>query len=156
MLAHGPRQAGSQVSPTLDRQIGTVKARGFKHAWAAACRDRNGRAVAAELTPLAKRLYVEALRRPVDREVLKKSIEDMLEFLSSDAGKTHANVYAVSLFLDVDDDWEGHWQDVPEDLYRILARMSAEMYRAVEDPSWTANFGAIPEQLLAKLRGTAV
>lgn len=61
----------------------------------------------------------------------------------------------MSVFLDVDDHWEGHWQDVPEDLFRILARMSSEMCQAVENPEWTGNYGAMPEQLLEKLRGLA-
>ena len=91
----------------------------------------------------------------MDGNALRTVVEETLIFLCSSSGKTHANCYAMSVFLDVDDHWEGHWQDVPEDLYKVLARMSSEMYQAIDDPEWTANYGAMPDQLLQRLRGTA-
>jgi len=132
-----------------------MEPQGFEKAWSNACRAPKRGTASAELKPLARRLYAETLRRPVDRAVLRGIIETILTFLAGPSGNTHANCYAMSVFLDVDDHWEGNWQDVPDDLFQILARMSAEMYQAVDDPEWTSNYGATPEQLLIKLRGVA-
>ena len=129
---------------------------GFEVAWQHARTAVTSGQVSAELTPLARRLYDAALSRPVDQRGLFDAINDVLIFLSKSPGNTHANVRAISVFLDVDDAWDGHWQDVPEPLLQILYSMSSAMWQSVEDPEWTRLYGATPEQLIRKLRGVAV
>jgi hypothetical protein len=125
---------------------------GCELAWRKAVRDaeesEQGAVVSRELGGMARTLYVEALRRPVDRVALKHAIETILTFLCT-RGRSETNCRAISWFLEVDSDWEGQWRDVPEDLRFIMAQMGAVM--SVSDPVKVAAYGASPEQLVARL-----
>jgi hypothetical protein len=63
---------------------------GFDEAWAAVAVSRDGESVSPRLRPLLQAVYFRVLSEPVSQAELKKSLENLLEFLAGD-GRTNAN-----------------------------------------------------------------
>jgi hypothetical protein len=126
---------------------------GFDDAWNAVARARGGESVSPKLRPLLETVYSQSLSHPVNPSGLKRSLEDLLEFLAVE-GRTNANCWAVDLFFAHSEGWERDWaeQDLPEDLHEIIAMMSEALHDTVSAPEIAKNFGCLPEQLLERVR----
>jgi len=129
----------------------------FDHAWAAVAVGREGETVSSELRPLLERVYIEVLSSPTDLAALKKSLEELLEFLSN-RGRTNANCWAVDLFFCLSEGWEGDWTDqsLPEEFHDVLAKMGEALHDTVQSPAVAKNFDCLPEQLLEEVRNLRI
>jgi hypothetical protein len=130
---------------------------GFDHAWAAVAVGREGKAASPELRPLLERAYVEILASPTNLAALKKSLDELLEFLSG-RGRTNSNCWAADLFFCVSDGWERDWTDqsLPEEFHDVLAKMGEALHDTVQSPTVAKNFGCLPEQLLEEVRNLRI
>ncbi|HET7212417.1 MAG TPA: hypothetical protein VFL79_02415 [Terriglobia bacterium] len=126
---------------------------GFEDAWSAVSGARDGEPVSCELQPLLQNVYLNALARPLDPAALKKSLENLLEYLSG-AGRTNANCWAVDLFFCLSEGWERDWteQGLPDQFHDVLAMMGEALHDTVHNPEIARNFGCLPEQLLERVR----
>jgi hypothetical protein len=130
---------------------------GFDQAWAAVAVLREGESVSADLRPLLKRVYVDILSSPTDLAALKKSLEELLEFLSG-RGRTNANCWAVDLFFCHSNGWERDWTDqsLPEEFHDVLVKMGEALHDTVRSPVVAKNFDCLPEQLLEEVRNLRI
>ena len=126
---------------------------GFDTAWAAVEISRDGESVSPRLRPLLEAVYLQVLSEPLIEAELKKSLEDLLEFLAAD-GRTNANCWAVDLFFALSQGWERDWGslELPEDFHDVLAMMGEALHDSVRDPEIARNFGCLPEQLLERVK----
>jgi len=126
---------------------------GFEDAWSAVAKTREGESVSPDLQPLLRKLYLNVLSDPTDLVRLKKSLEELLEFLASE-GRTNANCWAVDSFFCLSEGWERDWTDqgLPEDFDDVFARMGQALHDAVRTPDIARNFECLPEQLLDQVR----
>jgi hypothetical protein len=128
----------------------------FSEAWLAVAAPRDKESVSPRLRPLLHAVYLQALSEPLNGAELKKSLEDLLEFLAGD-GRTNANCWAVDAFFALSKGWERDWAELslPEDFHDVLARMGEALHDTVRDPEIARNFGCLPEQLLDRVRRLA-
>jgi hypothetical protein len=126
---------------------------GFNEAWEAVVRGRTGEPVSQELRPLLQGVYFQSLSKPLDAVELKKSLENLLIFLSRD-GRTNANSWAVDLFFCVGEGWERDWaeQGLPDDFHDVLSLMGQALHDTIKNPAIAENFDCLPEQLLARVK----
>ena len=125
----------------------------FGEAWAAVDVQWSGETVSPRLQPLLQAVYVQCVSQPHNLVALKKSLEDLLTYLAGE-GRTNANCWAVDLFFCVSEGWERDWaeQTLPEEFHDVLATMGGALHDTVHAPSIAENFGALPEQLLERVR----
>jgi len=71
---------------------------GVDKAWLAVAGARNGESVSPKLRLLLQSVYHQSLAEPLDSMGLKKSLEDLLVFLSGE-GRSNANCWAADLFF---------------------------------------------------------
>ena len=126
---------------------------GFDQAWLAVANPRNGESVSLRLRPLLEAVYHQSLVHPLDSLKLKKSMEDLLVFLSGE-GRSNANCWAADLFFAHSRGWERDWveQNLPEGFHDVLAMMGEALHDTVQSPEIAKNFGCLPEQLLERVR----
>ena len=126
---------------------------GFDEAWAAVAAPHNGEPVSQALRPLLQCVYSQSLSEPLNVVELKKSLENLLMFLSGD-GRTNANCWAVDLFFLVGEGWERDWanQGLPSDFHDVLALMGDALHDTITNPHIAENFDCLPEQLLERVR----
>ena len=129
---------------------------GFNSAWAAVAGARNGEQVSPRLRPLLQAVCRNSLAEPLDAMALKRSLEDLLVFLSGE-GRSNANCWAADLFFARSEEWEIDWADrnLPESFHDVLAMMSEALHDTVRAPEIASNFGCLPEQLLERVREIA-
>jgi hypothetical protein len=115
--------------------------------------ERNGEPVSPKLRSLLEAVYREALAQPFDSAALKRSLEELLTFLSGE-GRSNANCWAADLFFARGEKWESDWADrnLAENLHDVLAMMGEALYDTVQAPEIARNFGCLPEQLLERVR----
>jgi len=125
----------------------------FERAWHRYGGLRDGETTSPELKPLVQQLHAEVLRQPTRLRALKSALERTLLFLSSPAGRTHANCSAVDLFFAFDDAWPSDaWEHLPEAFADVLADIGGALHDAVKEPHIAEKFSSLPEQLLARVR----
>lgn len=115
----------------------------FESLWSEAVRHRQ---VARSLRPLVKRVYDAIGARSPE---LKRHLEELLEFLASEHGRTDANCCAVDRFFAAT---EATWSDLPPALRDIFSDMSATLHDAIYAPAIASTFDSLPEQLLQRVR----
>jgi hypothetical protein len=127
--------------------------RGFDEAWSAVAKSEDWETVSPELRPLLQNVYLTVLSTPPDTISLKKSIEELLEFLAG-PGRTNANCWAADMFFMMSEGWERDWteQNLPEELHDVLSLMGDALHDTVQAPEVASNFGCLPEQLLDRVR----
>jgi hypothetical protein len=98
-------------------------------------------------------VYSQSLSRPLNLAQLKKSLEDLLIFLSGE-GRTNANCWAVDLFFAQSKGWERDWaeQDLPDTFHDVLVLMGEALHDSVKHPEIAEDFGCLPEQLLDRVK----
>jgi hypothetical protein len=126
---------------------------GFNEASEAVAAPRNGEPVSDALRPLLQGVYSQSLSKPLDAIELKKSLENLLMFLSGD-GRTNANCWAVDLFFCVGEGWERGWaeQSLPDDFHDVLSLMGQALHDTIKNPAIAENFDCLPEQLLERVK----
>jgi hypothetical protein len=126
---------------------------GFDKAWLAVAGARDGEPVSPRLRPLLQAVYQQSLAEPFDSVALKRSLVDLLVFLSGE-GRSNANCWAVDLFFANGHGWEKDWanQNLPESFHDALAMMGEALHDTVRAPESARNFGCLPEQLLERVR----
>ena len=107
--------------------------------------------VSPELEPMVMSVQAELERAPIDPSTLCSALERLLVFLSSPAGRTHANCAAVdSFFMGVDGECE--YSYLPGPLAGIFDDMAGMLHDTVSSPEVAQDFDCTPEQLLTRLR----
>ncbi len=117
----------------------------------------DGEPISPELAPMLLAVYHELAAAPTNLRTLRDSIEKLLNFLTTPAGRTNANCGATDLFFCLTDGWgEVSWDHIPDDLGDILRDMGGALHDTVQDPVIAENFEATPEHLLRKLRAVSI
>jgi hypothetical protein len=126
---------------------------GFDDAWLAVSAPRDGESVSPELRSLLERVYLTVLSKPTNLVELKRSLQELLEFLAGD-GRTNANCWAADLFFAFSEGWERDWtdQDLPDGFHDVLAMMGEALHDTVRTPEIAENFDCLPEQLLDRVK----
>jgi len=126
---------------------------GFEDAWSAVASSRDEEPVSPELRPLLAKIYTDVLSTPLDLVSLKKSLQEVLDFLAGE-GRTNANCWAADMFFCLSEGWERDWteQNLPEDFHEVLALMGEALHDTVGSPEIASNFDCLPEQLLDRVR----
>ena len=124
----------------------------FDEAWTAAAKSRAGELVSLNLRPLLHDVYSQVVSHPGDLAGLKRSLQQLLEFLNVE-GRTNANCWATDLFFGLCEGWERDWGDLdlPEEYHDVLAKMGEALHDTVQAPYFAWNFGCLPEQLLEEV-----
>ena len=115
-------------------------------------REVDGEPISPELAPMLLAIYQELAATPPHLGTLRDSIERLLRFLTTPAGRTNANCWATDLFFCLGEGWgDVTWDHIPAELGDILGDMGGALHDTVQDPAIAENFEATPEQLLRKL-----
>ncbi|HYI12960.1 MAG TPA: hypothetical protein VEK57_28190 [Thermoanaerobaculia bacterium] len=114
----------------------------FDALWKSTVRFRR---VSRELEPLLRDVYAAY----GDAVALRAALQRLLEFLTSDTGRTDANCSTTDAFISAT---EEQWSEVAEPLHGILDDMGGTLHDAIHAPSIAKTFEATPEQLLERLR----
>jgi len=86
----------------------------------------------------------------LDLEVLKQSLIDLLEYLSSQNGRTDENCNAVDSFFMHDELWLE--RNLPDPFHDVFADIAGALHDTVSAPETAKNFDSTPEQLLKRAR----
>ena len=85
-----------------------------------------------------------------DLEELKQSLIALLEYLSSDDGRTDTNCHAVNSFFMLDDVWAE--RNLPDPFHDIFADLAGALHDTISGPEIAQNFDSTPEQLLKRAK----
>ena len=96
--------------------------------------------------------YAAIVARPYDPWRITLSLENLLEYLSTPAGRTNANCVAVDYFFCIREGWEEHWEDEPAGLADVLGDMGGALHDTISAPDIAENFDSTPELLLQALQ----
>jgi hypothetical protein len=107
----------------------------------------------ATLQPLMQSVRAAVLASPLDVPAVKASLVALLQYLSSPAGRTDANCWAVDSFFYLDDDLP--LERLPESLQDVFAHMDA-LHDTITAPLIAENFSSTPEQLLERVRNSSI
>ena len=111
-----------------------------------------GEPLSPDLDALLRRAYDAIIDRPYDARRVADALEAVLEFLASPAGRTQVNCEVVDSFFCLQQDWEGGWEDEPEELADVLEDMGGALHETLKAPQVAEDFDSTPEQLLARVR----
>jgi hypothetical protein len=89
--------------------------------------------------------------RAVEVPSVVHSLDSLLKYLCSPAGRTDANCRFVDFFFMEHDEWAE--RGLPDALHDIFADMAAALHDTCSAPHIARNFESTPEQLLERLRG---
>ncbi|HNB35113.1 MAG TPA: hypothetical protein PK414_02765 [Anaerolineales bacterium] len=125
----------------------------FEQAWERVAVPKDGKFVSMELRPLLQRAYESLITSSIDLNEIKISLENLLSFLATDAGRTTANCYATDLFFCLSDwDDEVGWESLPEPLTILIGDLGGALHDTVSHPEIAKNFDSLPEQLLERIK----
>jgi hypothetical protein len=85
-----------------------------------------------------------------DLSELKKSLINLLEYLSSPNGCTDENCNAINSFFMFDDLWVD--RNLPDHFHAIFVDVSGALHDTVSAPEIAENFDSTPEQLLKRAK----
>jgi hypothetical protein len=108
--------------------------------------------VSPELAPLILEVYAQVVRTDTEVRALHKALDDLLTFLASPTGRTHANCVATDSFFMNNDRWERDWEHVSEPYRDLLGLLGDALHDTIAAPEIAENFDNTPEQLLSQLR----
>jgi hypothetical protein len=107
----------------------------------------------ATLQPMMQSVRAAVFALPLDALAVKTSLINLLEYLSSPAGRTDANCCAVDSFFYLDEDLP--LEHLPDSLQDVFAHMDA-LHDTTTAPQIAENFGSTPEQLLERVRNSSI
>jgi hypothetical protein len=112
--------------------------------------------VSPELAPLLYAAYRSIQGQAPDLADLRSALRDLFKFLSSKKGRTNANCSTTdSFFLEIDNNWQGSRDHLPEAYQDLLGDIGGCLHDAVSAPEMAENFESTPEQLLERLERLA-
>src|SRR5688572_20619437 len=114
----------------------------FEALWKAAVRFRHA---SRELESLLREVHASF----DDPAALTRTLDALLTFLASAAGRTDANCSTTYYFMPAT---EEEWRSTPEPLRAIPDDMSATLHDSIHAPNIARTFEATPEQLLERVR----
>jgi hypothetical protein len=85
-----------------------------------------------------------------DLSELKRSLINLLEYLSSPNGRTNENCNAINSFFMFDDLWVD--RNLPDHFHEIFVDVSGALHDTVSAPEIAENFDSTPEQLLKRAK----
>src|SRR5690606_2857906 len=98
-----------------------------------------------------QRVGDELDRDPADWSKLKAALADLLVFLTSPVGRTHANCDATDRVFMFQLSEHPAAVGLPNDLAEIFFDMGGALHDTVRAPEIATNFQSTPEQLLARV-----
>lgn len=129
------------------RRVGTEE---FADLYKGAARWRQ---VSPQIKSMLGAVYVEIRRRPADLRALSASLDHLLSFLASAAGRTDANCSVVDAFF-AKFEQSDPWAHLPANICELLSDMGGTLHDTVHAPHVARSFESLPEQLLERLRNT--
>lgn len=108
--------------------------------------------VSPELAPLLWDVYVQIIREHTELPRVHSALENLLTFLASATGRTHANCVATDWFFMNNDEWERGWEHLPEPYQDLLGLLGDALHDTIACPEIAENFDNTPEQLLVRLQ----
>jgi hypothetical protein len=99
---------------------------------------------------LVKMIQSVLSQDPPQLESLKNSLVALLEYLSSNDGRTDANCNAVDMFFMFNNLWVE--KNLPDPFHDIFADISGALHDTVSSPEIAENFDSTPEQLLRRAK----
>ena len=121
-------------------------------AWQRFAGGRSGEQPSTELRPLLFEVCRLATQQPADLAALKASLQRLLAFLASPAGRTSTNVRTVNLFFCRPEEWGGDWSHLPEEFDEILNDLGDCLHDTMSHPVVVTDFDSLPEQLLERVK----
>ena len=112
----------------------------------------DGQPVDPSLRPFLESVYDQLTQIPPDYLALKNGLEQLLTFLCSPVGRTHANCVETDRFFFQHDDWSVSWDHLADEYTNVLSDIGGLLHDAVSAPEIADNFDSLPEQLLARTR----
>ena len=114
--------------------------------------DVYGGRVSPQLKHLLAQVYAQVQLQPTDLSAFYNALEELLTFLSSPTGRTHANCVATDSFFMNNDRWERKWGHLPEPYQDLLGLLGDTLHDTISAPEIAENFDNTPEQLLSQLQ----
>jgi hypothetical protein len=114
-------------------------------------RDAGRDAVTPEVEPLLRQLYESLEQQPVSVANVNEAVVELLRYLTTPAGRTNANCWAVDLFMT--EDWGPIDHDivVGQELADVLADMGGALHDTIHYPDVASEYESTPEQLLQRV-----
>ena len=116
------------------------------------CDSHDGERISNALPPLLEDAFDELSQVPPNLSAIRSTLERLLAFLSSPAGRTPANYIEVDRYFLVRDDWPVSWDHLPESYALVLGDIGGQLHDTFDAPEIADNFESLPEQLLARVR----
>ena len=123
---------------------------GFETEWQEIVALTDSDQIAPQVKTLLSAAYAAARAEPPEIGQLVLNLDELLIFLSSSEGRTDANCWATDLFVTLADGW--NWDHLPPALALIMGDMAGALHDTASYPDVAGKFGALPEQLLERLR----
>ena len=105
-----------------------------------------------ELQKLVAVAHSSIIEQPTDFMRLNLSLENLLYFLTTPAGRTKENCEETDLYFCLHKDNGYNWDHLPEDYQFILDDIGGQLHDTIESPEIAENFESTPEQLLERIR----
>lgn len=106
---------------------------------------------APELQKLVAVVHGSIIEQPTDFMRLNSSLENLLYFLTTPAGRTKENCEETDLYFCLHKDNGFNWDHLPEDYQLILDDIGGQLHDTIESPEIAKNFESTPEQLLERI-----
>ena len=102
------------------------------------------------LKPRLARFFDALMADPVDLAVVKQSMVELLQYLTTPEGRTSNNCYIVNMSIVFPEWGDIELPDLPDEFYDVIADMGGALHDTVSSPEIAYNFDSTPEQLLER------
>jgi hypothetical protein len=99
------------------------------------------------LKPRLSRFFDALMADPVDLAVVKQSMVELLQYLTTPEGRTSNNCYIVDMSIVFPEWGDIQLPELPDDFSDIIFDMGAALHDTVSSPEIAYNFDSTPEQL---------
>ena len=103
-----------------------------------------------ELKPYLASFFEALMAQPVDLTLLKQSMVQLLQYLTTPEGRTSNNCYIVDLSIVFPEWGDIELPDLPDEFYDVIGDMGGALHDTVSSPEIAYNFYSTPEQLLER------
>ena len=101
---------------------------------------QDGQPVDPSLRAFLESVYGQLIQIPADYPALKNGLEQLLTFLCSPVGRTHANCVETDRFFFKHDDWSVSWDHLADEYTNVLSDIGGLLHDAVSAPEIADNF----------------
>jgi|SRR3989338_1847314 len=106
----------------------------------------------SELDKLINDVKGLLIEKPANLAALKLSLENLLLFLTTPAGRTDQNCRETDLFFCLSDENGFNWDHLPEEFQLILDDIGMGLHDTIKAPDIAKNYESTPEQLLKRVK----